>query len=197
MSAMREKDQADFDLEAFIDLFDEAIASDDPNVQKTLQHLMVIAALARNHNQHNHRSGPLRRLFEDLRDIHNRLGHLETNLRGYQKGFGPVPTPYPGVFPSTGPTWTTTGTQWPPAPGTYPPGTLFAQGVGGPVGSGSTALAGTKSSTSYTWDPVAANSIVKKINTGTSAGIVERADDILGDSKYKGSSVGASDVKTA
>ena len=53
MSAVREKDSADFDLEAFIDLFDEALTSDDPSVQKTLQHLMVIAA--RNHDKHNAR----------------------------------------------------------------------------------------------------------------------------------------------
>ena len=31
--ASREKDQADFDLESFIDLFDEALTSDDPSVQ--------------------------------------------------------------------------------------------------------------------------------------------------------------------
>ena len=54
MSAAREKDSADFDLEAFIDLFDEALTRTDPSVQQTLQHLMVIAALARNHNNHNH-----------------------------------------------------------------------------------------------------------------------------------------------
>lgn len=198
MGAMREKDSADFDLEAFIDLFDEAITSDDPNVQKTLQHLMVIAALARNHNQHNHRNGPLRRLFEDVRDINNRLGHLETNLRGYQKGYGPVPTPYPSMPLNPVPIWTapTTGTRWPPSPGTYPPGTLFAQGVGGPVGGGA-ALAGAQSTTSYTWDPVAANSITKKINSGTPGGIAERVDELLKDNKYKGSSVGAPDVKTA
>jgi hypothetical protein len=200
MGAMREKDSADFDLDAFIDLFDEAITSDDPNVQKTLQHLMVIAALARNHNQHNHRNGPLRRLFEDLRDINNRLGHLETNLRGYQKGYGPVPTPYPGMPLNPVPVWTapTTGTQWPPASGTYPPGTIFAQGVGGQFGSsGSTALTGAKSSTSYAWDPVDAKNIASKINSNATGSMLERVDDILRDGKYKGSSVGASDVKTA
>ncbi len=198
MGAMREKDSADFDLEAFIDLFDEALTSDDPAVQKTLQHLMVIAALARNHSQHNHRNGPLRRLFEDVRDMNNRIGHLETTQRGYQKGYGPVPTPYPGI--PAGPIWTApnTGTQWPPAPGTYPPGTLFAQGIGGQFGSsGSAALTGAKSSSGSTWDPVAANNIGKKINSGTPAGIVERVDDLLRDSKYKGSSIGVEDVKTS
>ena len=207
MGAMREKDQADFDLEAFIDLFDEALTSDDPGVQKTLQHLMVIAALARNHSQHNHRSGPLRRLFEDMRDMNNRLGHLETNLRGYQKGYGPVPMPSTNPFPSpvtwpptptmpTGPMWTgptTTGTQWPPAPGTYPPGTVFAQGQG--LVGGGASLVG--SSTGYAWDPVDAKNIATKINSNALGSIAEHVDDLLKDKKYKGSSVGASDVKTA
>lgn len=181
MSAMREKDSADFDLEAFIDLFDEAITSDDPNVQKTLQHLMVIAALARNHNQHNHRNGPLRRLFEDLRDINNRLGHLETTLSGYHKSYGPVPPTQPTPVP----TWTTGGTQWPPAPGTYLPGTVFGQGA---------AIQGVapKSTTSYAWDPVQAD-MAKRFNNGP----VERVEDLLRDGKYKGSSVGAADAKTA
>ena len=65
MSTAREPDQADFDLERFIDMFDEALTSDDPSVQKTLQHLMVICALARNHDNHAIRQGPLRRMFED------------------------------------------------------------------------------------------------------------------------------------
>lgn len=203
MSAMREKDSADFDLEAFIELFDEAITSDDPNVQKTLQHLMVIAALARNHNQHNHRNGPLRRMFEDLRDINNRLGHLETNLRGYQKGYGPVPTPggWPGMPGTpTGPTWTTTGTQWPPAPGTYPPGTIWSQG-GAAIGGGAQGIvhrnSGAQSTTSYAWDPVDAKNMAIKINTGSLGSIAERVDELLKDEKYKGSSVGAPDVKAA
>ena len=81
MGAAREKDSADFDLEAFIDLFDEALTSDDPSVQKTLQHLMVIAALSRNHNRHDHRSGPMRRMFDDQRELIRRLERLETEIR--------------------------------------------------------------------------------------------------------------------
>ena len=36
MGAAREKDQADFDLEQFIDLFDEALTSNDPRVKQAL-----------------------------------------------------------------------------------------------------------------------------------------------------------------
>lgn len=179
---MREKDSADFDLEAFIDLFDEALTSNDPNVQKTLQHLMVIAALARNHQKHNQTNGPLRRLFEDMKHLNSRLNNLESQRGRYHPGYGPVPP----TGPTPVPTWTTGGTQWPPATGTYPPGTVFGQGA---------AIQGVapKSTTSYTWDPVDAANMIKRFNGGP----VERVEDLLKDDKYKGSSVGASDVKTA
>ena len=99
---MREKDQADFDLEAFIELFDEALTSDDPSVQKTLQHLMVICALARNHQKHNQTNGPLRRLFEDMKHLNSRLNNLESQRGMYHPGYGPVVT-QPG----------TASPQWP------------------------------------------------------------------------------------
>ena len=89
----REKDQADFDLEAFIDLFDEALTSDDPSVQKTLQHLMVIAALARNHNKHDQRNGPLRRLYEDINHLHRRVERMEDQLQRAERSQLP-PQPY-------------------------------------------------------------------------------------------------------
>ena len=76
--SMREKDSSDFDLELFIDLFDEALTSDDPSVQKTLQHLMVITALARNHAKHDRFEGPLRRLFDNVHNLNRRLDRLES-----------------------------------------------------------------------------------------------------------------------
>jgi hypothetical protein len=133
--ASREKDSADFDLEAFIDLFDEALMSNDEAVQKTLQHLMVIAALARNHAKHDHRDGPMRRMFENQRDLIRRLERLESDRSTFKHGFGPVPVipgggnvplgPYypPTVGPGTG-TWP------PPNTGTippFPPGTIWGQ----------------------------------------------------------------------
>jgi hypothetical protein len=171
----REKDSADFDLEAFIDLFDEALTSDDPSVQKTLQHLMVIAALARNHAQHDRRNGPLRRMFEDQHTILRRLERLESdnqNKRVYPGGGlggnGP-PSPYaPGIaWPGTG-----VGTGWPPQTGTYPPGTIWAQGSGSAV-----AL-----------DPLFG---AVPPSLATSA-VAERVEDLL-HSSYKGSSVGANE----
>ena len=179
MTAAREKDSADFDLEAFIDLFDEALTSDDPGVQKTLQHLMVIAALARNHARHDHRDGPMRRMFENQRDLIRRLERLESNNQNLRGGYpgtipggGSVPLgPYvPGTpWPGTG-----GGTTWPPQPGTYPPGTIWAQN---------------KTSTSMTIDP-GFGAIPP--SSATSA-IAERVEDLLKSPNYKGSSVGAND----
>ena len=79
MGGMREKDQADFDLERFIDLFDEAMTSKDPRVVETLRSLMMIVTLTRpeTYNKHDRKSGPLRRLFEDMHDLNRRIRHLE------------------------------------------------------------------------------------------------------------------------
>jgi hypothetical protein len=166
----REKTQADFDLEAFIELFDEALTSDDPSVQKTLQHLMVIAALARNHSGHNERIGPLRQLFDDQRNIIRRLDRLESDkqriypgggLGGGMGGSGP-PSPYaPGIV-------------WPSSPGTYPPGTIWAQN---------------QTSTGTTIDPGYG---AVPPSSATSM-VAERVQDLLKSPNYKGSSVGAND----
>ena len=183
----REKDSADFDLEAFIDLFDEALTSDDPSVQKTLQHLMVIAALARNHAKHDQRNGPLRRMFEDQNTILRRLDRLESDKQNLRGGFpgtipggGSIPLgPYvpPGTpWPGTG-----GGTGWPPQPGTYPPGTIWAQTTGT-----STSAVAKQSTTSYAYDPA-------KLATPSVSAIAEKIDELLKNSNYKGSSVGANE----
>lgn len=79
MSAAREKDQADFDLDRFVDMFDEAMTSKDPRVIETLRNLMMIVTLTRpeTYNRHDRKSGPLRRLFEDMHDLNRRIRHLE------------------------------------------------------------------------------------------------------------------------
>lgn len=177
--ASREKDQADFDLDAFIDLFDEALTSSDPSVQQTLQHLMVIAALARNHAKHDRRNGPLRRLFENQNDIIRRLERLEVGNATFKQGYGPIPTPMPStptgptIWPQVYPNTITSPGQgaWPPLPGTYPPGTIWSTGATGVADN-------MASSTSYAYDP-------------PTTSIAERIDSLLKDPSYKGSSVGA------
>jgi chromosome segregation ATPase len=85
MGAAREKDQADFDLERFVELFDEALMSQDPRVMKTLRDLMMIVALtrpeSRNSGLHDRNAGPLRRLYEDVNHLNRRLMNLEEEVR--------------------------------------------------------------------------------------------------------------------
>lgn len=85
MGAAREKDQADFDLDRFIDLFDEAMTSRDPRVIDTLRSLMMIVTLTRPESRdsglHDRNHGPLRRLYDDVNHLNRRLHKLEEEVR--------------------------------------------------------------------------------------------------------------------
>lgn len=80
---MREKDQADFDLERFVDMFDEAMTSKDPRVIETLRSLLMIVTLTRPEatEKHNRQSGPLRRLFDDVHTLNQRISRLDDEFR--------------------------------------------------------------------------------------------------------------------
>ena len=83
--AVRDLDQADFDLDRFIDMFDEAMTSSDPRVVETLRKLMMIVVLTRPEipaQGHDRRSGPLRRALEDINHLHRRIEQLEDDIRG-------------------------------------------------------------------------------------------------------------------
>ena len=87
MSAAREKDSADFDLERFINMFDEALTSRDPRVIDALRGLMMMVTLTRSETRdvmEDRRTGPLRRLVEDVNDLHRRIAHLEETQTRYQ-----------------------------------------------------------------------------------------------------------------
>lgn len=81
--AAREPDQADFDLERFIDMFDEAMTSQDPRVIDALRNLLMIVTLTRPEVRatHDRNSGPLRRLFEDMHHLNRRLYDIEATIR--------------------------------------------------------------------------------------------------------------------
>lgn len=96
MSGSREKDQSDFDLEQFIDLFDTALASDNPAVKRALKNLLMIATLVDSDIPAEQRvRGPLRRLVDDLQNINRRLSQLEHDSvqRTYTRT---ITTPYTG-----------------------------------------------------------------------------------------------------
>lgn len=86
--AAREMDQADFDLERFVDMFDEALTSRDPRVIRTLRDLMMIVALTRPEARNpisDRNAGPLRRLFEDMNHLNRRLHDIEDTIRRMQR----------------------------------------------------------------------------------------------------------------
>ena len=84
MGAAREKDQADFDLERFIDMFDTALTSNDPRVVETLRKLLMIVALTKpetdNSGLHDRNAGPLRRLYDDVNHLNRRLHRMEEEV---------------------------------------------------------------------------------------------------------------------
>ena len=79
----RDMDQADFDLERFIDMFDEAMTSKDERVIDALRNLLMIVTLTRPEIRatHGRNSGPLRRLFEDMHHLNRRMYDLEDTIR--------------------------------------------------------------------------------------------------------------------
>jgi hypothetical protein len=87
MSAARNPDQSDFDLERFINMFDEALTSRDPRVIDALRGLMMMVTLTRSEVRdvmEDRRTGPLRRLMQDVNDLHRRIARLEENESRYQ-----------------------------------------------------------------------------------------------------------------
>lgn len=105
----RDKDQADFDLEAFADLFDTAMTSNNPAVKKAFKNLMIIAAIVDSENKNEAIvRGPMRRLVEEHKDIVRRIQNIESQRAYPGGGYNPAPMPsYPAptwVGPNTIPT---------------------------------------------------------------------------------------------
>lgn len=80
MGASREKDSADFDLDQFVRMFDEALTSEDPRVIDALRGLLMIVALTRPDAKTAIERGPLRRLMNDVSNLNRRLGAVENRV---------------------------------------------------------------------------------------------------------------------
>ena len=80
MSALREKDSADFDLDQFVRMFDEALTSQDPRVIDALRGLLMIVALTRPEAKTSVERGPLRRLVDNVTNLNRRLGVVENRV---------------------------------------------------------------------------------------------------------------------
>lgn len=88
MSASRAMDQADFDLERFIGMFDEALTSNDPRVVDALRSLMMMIILTKPESEgraNDKTAGPLRGLFNDVTTLSRRLSRLEEEMRTHAK----------------------------------------------------------------------------------------------------------------
>jgi hypothetical protein len=88
MGAAREPDQADFDLERFIEMFDEALTSKDERVVNALQSLMMMVILTKSDtgkHMSDRNPGPLRRMYEDVNQLNRRMRDMEDNLRSMQR----------------------------------------------------------------------------------------------------------------
>lgn len=76
----REKDSSDFDLEQFVDLFDTAMCSDNPAVQRAFKNLLLVATIADSSVSGEQRvKGPLRSLVDSVGHINRRMNQLESN----------------------------------------------------------------------------------------------------------------------
>jgi hypothetical protein len=86
MSASREKDQKDYDLEDIVKVIDTALTSDNMAVQNALRSLLLVATIvSAEHPDQVVRHGPLARVFEDYNNLARRLNNLEDEVHQLRK----------------------------------------------------------------------------------------------------------------
>lgn len=85
--AAREKNAADYDLERFIEMFDQALTSDDPRVKNALRQLMMMVILTDtdDHEGKIRNKGPLRQMQEDMYSICKKMSRLEEEIHQLQQ----------------------------------------------------------------------------------------------------------------
>ena len=70
--------QEDFDLTQFVDMFDTAMSSDNPAIQKCFKNLLLLVSLVHTEDKQK-QIGPLRKLVEDVHDLQRRVSQMEYN----------------------------------------------------------------------------------------------------------------------
>jgi len=81
MGGAREKVQADFDLERFINMFDDALTSKDERVVNALRSLMMMVVLTQPESRdETAEKGPLRQLFDDMHNLNRRMQRMEEDM---------------------------------------------------------------------------------------------------------------------
>lgn len=130
MSAMREKDASDYDLERFVEMFDEALTSDDPRVKNALRQLMMMVILTSGEHEDSYPrdQGPLRRMQQDLRDMITRTRVLEEQLRKVENEVRKIVNQPPSGYSGIG----ARGLGGPGWPNSYD-STTYGQAIGNPA----------------------------------------------------------------
>lgn len=81
MNGSRENNQPDFDLDRFIDMFDQAMVSTDPRVVDALRSLMMMVILTKPEVASgpviNRKQTPLRGIYDDLETLKRRMSQVE------------------------------------------------------------------------------------------------------------------------
>ena len=83
----------EFDIEEFAKMFDAALASDNPSVQKALRNFMMVTALVHAQEEANNDEqlmGPFESLFSQLEGLQHRISRLEAerySTRSYSQTY--------------------------------------------------------------------------------------------------------------
>jgi hypothetical protein len=107
----------DFDIREFAQMFDAALASDNPSVKKALRNFMMVAAIvhAQELNEDERLMGPFEALLKKVQDLESMVRELQ-NTRTYKDHKDKYYQDYYNI-----PTWvyspntsvsTTSGTTW-------------------------------------------------------------------------------------
>lgn len=89
--AAREKDQADYDLERVMEMFDTALTSNDERVVNALRSLLMIVALTNPEDGNKiagtgRNRGPLRQMQDDIHNLIRSVNRLESDLQNIKFG---------------------------------------------------------------------------------------------------------------
>ncbi len=91
-----------FDIKEFAQMFDAALASDNPAVKKALRNFMMVAAIvhAQELNEDKRLAGPFESLLKKVQDLESMMRELQ-NTRTYKDNY----RDYYKDYVSTNPTW--------------------------------------------------------------------------------------------
>ena len=96
----------DFDITEFAQMFDAALASDNPAVKKALRNFMMVTAIVHSKEQTGEERlmGPLETLVKKVADLERMVYELQ-NTRSYKDQYKDYKDKYYKDYYGTNPTW--------------------------------------------------------------------------------------------